>query len=143
MSEQQEVKLVDEDQVFAYTHSKRKEVVEDLTKAGIPTDPDNVKVLLTALKDMDGQALGRKRIKVEERANSNQADAAALIAKVLAASHGTSPAAIIEGVFHRVPTLPDDIPEPMLIEGEICTVIVQQNIDDFLAKLPQDFSAEE
>lgn len=45
MSDSIELQIESEENVLAYVQRKRKEVVEDLMKAGVPSDPDNIKVL--------------------------------------------------------------------------------------------------
>ena len=117
-SEEQDYILESEDNILAFAQATRKGIVKDLLKAGTPTDPDNVKIVLGALKDMDSQAIGRKRIKVEEKHNDIQAQSAAMIARVLAETNGGDCYKVIEGIAREIPTLPKHIPDPVLVEGE-------------------------
>jgi len=134
-----EFKLETEDSILAYAQTMRKHIVKDLMKAGTPTDPDNIKVILGALKDMDGQALNRKRIKVEEKQTDIQAQSASLIARVLAETSGGDFYKATEGLARVIPVLPKHIPDPILVEGETTDVVVNsQTYDSFTARFTPD-----
>lgn len=121
-----------EDEVLAYVHQKRLAVVENITSKGIPTDVDNVKLLLTALKDMDGQAIGRKRIKSEERNSDLNAQSAALIAKLLTTANFNLPRTNTLKDLNAVPVLPDTIKPPVLVHGEIDIVTTDIGYEEFI-----------
>lgn len=124
-----------EDEILSYTHSKRKEVVEHITKGGIPNDKADVSVLLKALDGMDHSALSRKRIKVEEAHNKHQEHAAALISKVLAANASNRTLNINDLTERTVPLLGDDIPEPNLVPGETLIAVTNQTYDEFMVSV--------
>jgi hypothetical protein len=127
--------LEDEDAILAFTHSKRKDVVLKITTNGIPNDNETVKMLLTTLSDMDKSALGRKRIKVEEKLNTDQAAAAGLIAKMLSAStmFQIKPGAVLKDI--PAPKLGNEIPEPILVEGETSTNTTNETFETFSARM--------
>lgn len=129
-----DVQIEDEDAVLAYVQGKRKEIVEALMKGGVPTDADNIKVLLSGLKDMDMQALGKKRIKADIKVAANQEQVAALIAHVLGACHTREPELTIEGTFRVAPSLPSNILPPILVEGEIGTEVTNITYDSFMGE---------
>lgn len=73
------------EETLNFTQDLRKQVAQDITKEGIPTDLDTIKVLLTTLKDMDGTAINDKKVRVEEQnatSNSEIAQAVAQYAKL-------------------------------------------------------------
>ena len=125
-----------EDEVLAFTHSKRSFIVNEMLKKGIPEDPAYTKIILNALDGMDKSALTRKRIRVDERQNNNQEQAAALIAKLLVASSG--PKQLEEFTRTIIPILSSDIPDPIAVEGETSNSASAQTYDSFIASLPSE-----
>lgn len=125
--------LPGEDEVMAFVHGKRMEVLDIMMKKGLPEDPAEVKTIVSILKDMDSQAIGRKRIKTEEKQNNNQEQAAGLIAQLLNAAAGTNPFKVT-GAKRPTPTLGKEIPEPVLVNNETSTALQQNSYDDFIAR---------
>ena len=130
-----------DDEVLQFTQSKRMEIVNKLTAKGIPTDSnDDMGNLLKTLDGMDRVALGRKRIKADEGiAGANQAAAAAVIATLLqkANSGGAKPFQSDTLVDREIPVLGNDIPAPVLVDGETETAPSQMSYDGFMAKYQQ------
>lgn len=115
--------LPNEDEVLAFTHEKRIEVLKMLMASGkLPEDPAEKKLVVTLLKDMDGAALGRKRIKVDEKVASSQTEAAGLIARVLQAAARANPYHVIDAPSREVPVLGSEVPPPRVVEGEMAVV---------------------
>ena len=136
MSTEEEVALVSEDKILAFTHAKRMFIVEQMLASGkLPEDPAEKKVLLNALDGMDKAALGRKRIKVEEKTNTSMAQAAALIAHVLNAPGVNQAYKASAPVQREAPTLPSDVPPPVLVEGETSVVQNSRNYETFMADM--------
>lgn len=132
-----EIQRDDDDSILAHSHELRKRIVNTLTDDGtkIPVaDPRQMAALLQTLDGMDRQALGNKRIKVEEQANKTQEQAAGLIAGLLQKVTSQKPFEAVGVVAREVPTLPADVPPPRLVEGETATVAVQQDYDSFVAQ---------
>lgn len=129
---QVEKNTLNEDEMFSYTHTKRKQLVEHMLQNGIPGELDDKKFLSMLLKDMDSQALGRMRIKIDEKTNATQEHAAALIAKVLGAVQNTSTHTHIEATYREIPRLPSDIPNPVLVDGEVSVVGKQLSYEEFV-----------
>lgn len=129
--------LVNEDTILAYTHDKRKSIVTQLlAKPDTLNDPDQTKIVLSALKDMDTAALGRKRIKVEEKASLNQEATAGLIARLLAATSSIKPYQSDIPSNKAAPVLGADIPEPVLVIGETSVIgATQQSYETFVASV--------
>ena len=124
------VELENEDIILAFTHNKRKTIVDTLMAKGVPDDVETIKVLLSTLKDMDSQTLTRKRIKTDERTNDVQAQSAAVIAKIL----GSMPSSgdMVNAEFRVIPTLPDHVPRPTLVDGETDLLPSTQTYSEFI-----------
>lgn len=126
------IELITEDDVIQYTRSKRKDLVEELTKNGAPKDKDEQHVLLSALDGLDRSALTRLKIKTEETNNKNQQNIAALMAKVLT-SINPSETFVVEGTCREIPILDERIPDPILVAGETDLNPEQLDYDKFMA----------
>ena len=133
MSQDTVFKLPDEDQVLAYTHNKRKIIVDTLMTKGVPEDVGTAKVLIATLDGMDKSALTRKKIKVEERANVHVEQAATIIAKILTMGAATNAFKTAEPVERVIPTLPTEIPDPVLVDGETSVVGSNHTFETFMA----------
>ncbi len=124
-------KPLTEDEVILYTRQKRMQLANDLTQQGAPKDKDSQCVLLATLDGLDRSALGRLKIKAEERANANNASAAALIAQVLNEIGSTKIYEFQTTVIREIPRLPDSIPKPDIVEGELETNPQQIDFETF------------
>lgn len=139
MSDPTALPLEPEDDILAFTHTKRKQIVNDLMKDGkIPADQQDAKHLITVLADMDKAALGRKRIKVEERQNNNQEQMAGVVAMLLQRASGSAPYRAPIPVERTIPTLGAEIPDPVLVDGETATTATQQDYETFVAKSSEE-----
>jgi hypothetical protein len=137
----------DDDGVLDYTLRQRQTII--VTIAGAKGENLNglsareLDVMLAALDGMDRVALGRKRLRSENMALARQAEAAAIIARVLGAP-GIAQAGqqlllrtgASEGPAPFVPAtamLPASVPEPVLVPGETDMDAAQMNVDTFMA----------
>jgi fructose-specific component phosphotransferase system IIB-like protein len=140
-TEQKSPELESEDSILAETHVHRKKIFQKITTAEngefrLPEDPAMVKAAISVLKDMDTAALGRKRIKVEEKAADLQGAASGIIAQVLQA------AAAQKGLYRtdqpvarEVPALGSEVPTPPMVEGETAVVGgASETYETFLAR---------
>lgn len=126
--------LMTEDEVLAYTRSKRMDLANELTKNGIPTERETAGVLLQTLDGLDRSSLTRLKIKADEKANKNNENAAAIIAQMLG-QIGSSKIYQMEGVARReAPQLSGSVPVPDVVEGEMETNPGQMDFDSFTAK---------
>jgi hypothetical protein len=129
--------IENEDQVLNFTQRKRQQIITQM----MGTNGEKLKelergdkmVLLQALDGMDRSALGKKRLKTDEKTAASAAAAAALIAQVLTAP-GVSQAGRSDAPRASVPTLPTNIPDPQLVPGEIATDAPQMDVDSFMAQ---------
>lgn len=139
--------LVDEDIILAQTHRHRERIVQVMTTAQdgtfrLPEDPAEKKIVVSVLKDMDAAALGRKRIKVEEKANDQLAGSSALIAKLLEQSaHRLAGHKVPAGASREAPVLGSEIPPPRLVEGETAAVGASESYESFVARTSGDVGA--
>jgi hypothetical protein len=140
MSAHQEVEVVgpaDADEaVLDYTQGMRKQIVGVLAKnLENLADPKIVGTISQVLDGMDRQALGKMKLRVEEAQVMNQEGMAANIAEILrqmgSGGHNFQAA---EPVPREVPKLGSDVPDPVLVEGEVATTPIQQDFDSFHAQ---------
>lgn len=133
-----QVEVVDrDDAVLDYTQGVLRDLAEDILKKGMAeVGEDDKKLLLVALRDMAGTAIGRKRIKVEERVADNAEGAAAMIAQILHDSQFTAHFKRDErDITPRAKVvLGNEIPEPTFLPGEMDINIPQQDVDSFMAR---------
>jgi hypothetical protein len=126
-----------EDGVLSYTQKKRQQIVTammgDNGEKLNNLEKGDKMVVLAALDGMDRAALGRKRIKSEEKTNANAALAQAVIAQVLM-TPGAMQAGQVEGARRDAPKLTLDIPDPVTVPGEMDSDAPQMNFDTFMAQ---------
>lgn len=120
-----------EDQVLTYTRGKRMELADKLTVNGAPTDKEQATVLLQTLDGLDRSSLGRLKIRAEEKANQNNANSAAIIARVLSEIGSTKIYQHTTLIEREAPLLGDHIPVPEIVEGELETNPAQMDFDSF------------
>jgi hypothetical protein len=129
--------IENEDQVLNFTQRKRQQIVTQMMGAEGEKLKDlergDKMVLLQALDGMDRSALGKKRLKTDEKTAASAQAAAALIAQVLTAP-GINHAGRGDAPRAAIPTLPTDIPDPQLVPGEIATDAPQMDVDTFMAQ---------
>jgi len=145
MSTTTEHVLESEDQILAFTHSTRKQVVNSLMSKGVPQDGESLNILLKTVDGMDRAALTRKRIKADEKVADQAAAASGLIAQVLlAVGSRRGQLEPVQTITHREPPmLGPDIPTPILVEGECEVNPIQVQYDAFMATFPPEFPDEE
>ena len=128
--------LSPEDKRLEYTQSKRKLLIESLTKGDSPPEDRGDKmVLLAALDGMDRSSLTRLRIKTEDKAANNAAAAAAMIAELLTTvssnrveSHDVNrPLPVLENVHDKFD----------FVDGETVSGTQSENYNDFMNKFPK------
>lgn len=132
MTENSAPKLESEDSMLAFAHVQRIEVLKQLMPAAkLPEDPKDRKLVLQALKDISGDALGRKRIKVDEETNNATRDSQTFIADMLRRM-GTGKQFEMPGVSDKAPpVLGAEVPRPELVHGETSTAPSTESIATF------------
>lgn len=133
---------VDSDEaILDYTQQVRKQIVGQLVKSNDNlADPKIVTTIGSLLDGMDRQALGKMRIKVEEKQALNQEGMAANVAEILKQMGTGHSFQAPEPVARTIPVLGSDVPDPVLVEGEVATNPPQQDFDSFHAQFAPEES---
>jgi hypothetical protein len=124
-----------------YTQGIRRQLIGILmTDVKAVADPKVANSIGGLLDGMDRQALGKMKIRVEEAQVINQEGMATNIAEILkqmgSGGHNFQAA---EPVPREVPKLGSDVPDPILVDGEVATTPIQQDFDSFHAQFtPED-----
>lgn len=141
---QETVTKTQEEEDLDYARNLRKAFIGKMVEKGAaPEDRGDKAILLSALKDIDSAALGRMRIKAEEKASKDGADSAALVAEMLkqvSSSMGVSQALVRR---EKPVALPDDIAPPELKPGEVEIGSINTTYDDFMSKMKPSEVTEE
>lgn len=141
---EQNAKMTD-DEILNYTKGVRVSIVKDLTRTGtVPADNANKALLMTALKDLDQQAINKKRLVIEEKGADNSS---LIVATLLRQVDKKS-------VFRQVPgeagskvidvtamVLPDDIETPKALPGEGDVNPPQMDYESFMKANGKDPAA--
>ena len=128
--------LMTDDDVLDFTQLQRRKFIRVFTKDGeqMPTDPKEAKVFLTALSDMDRSAIGKKRIKSDERIaemNAQVVEGIAAEVRHTMSSYYRASGDVIEGEI-VAPTLDDSQMPPLeSVEGETAQGIESESYDAF------------
>ena len=118
-----------EDLDLAYVKGKRKDIITELMKDGVPKDNGTVKIILSALDGISRDALGKKKIKADEAGANGIQNAAAIIAQFL--NQTTSSAVTTPVANHKPPILGDELPRPKLVDGETSTMVANETYYEF------------
>ena len=120
-----------EDDILDYVHGQRKRILDHVMGQKVPDDPKMIGIALQTLDGMSRDALGKKRIKVDEKTNATAEAASGIIAQLLRQASGGTPFQTDKPVHRPDVVLPADVPPPSLVEGETATVAPQGSFDDF------------
>jgi hypothetical protein len=124
------------DQDLEFVRNKRVEVINHLTKKGVPEDTESISLLLGALNDMDRTSIGKKRIKVESSAVAVNKQAADLIANIYNRPDSkTIGLEILEEMTGSIPSTQGRLPEVTLLEGEMAVGATQLDYDAFMRRV--------
>lgn len=105
----------------------RERIVSELTESNLPKDVDDRKFLLEAMAGIERTIFSKAKIKNEENANANNANASSLIAKVLLETKRDMMTA--DGLS-QVLDLPDEITPGVVVPGNTdIGVIVVPDLD--------------
>lgn len=124
------------DQDLEFVRNKRVEVINHLTKKGVPEDTESISLLLGALNDMDRTSIGKKRIKVESSAVAVNKQAADLIANIYNRPDSkTIGLEILEEMTGSIPNTQGRLPDVTLLEGEMAVGATQLDYDAFMRRV--------
>lgn len=130
-----------EDGVLDYTQSIRKSIVDKFTEQGIPKDIKEASIILATLDGMDRAALGVKKIKVEDKTATSNAQTTAMIAAMLNKVGARSMDNFDEG--RKIPELGNDLPEEQFLEGETTAGFQKGDYEKFTATMNSSKNVEE
>lgn len=118
-----------------YVRQKRKEVINNLTKNGVPEDPKVLQTLLVALSDMDRTTLSKKKIKVDKEVGDNQTQAMELIATMFNDNRIKKYGMSEVPTNRELPLLGNEIPEPVIVDGETAEHAGTENYESFMNRI--------
>ncbi len=122
------------DQDLEYVRIKRKGIIDHLTKTGVPDDDERISLLLGALNDMDRTSLGKKRIKVDSDASTNNKQAADLIANIFNMPDSKKLGlAKINGIMGTIPNPDSQLPTVEVLPGEMAINPPQLDYNAFMS----------
>ena len=116
-----------------YTKSKRKQLIEALSKNGAPTDIKEQSIMLQALDGLDRQTLTKMRIKVDEGISNTQVAAAAILAQLFN-SPKTKAVGRSDEIVTTIPVIREDLPAVTLVAGELDVMVIKDNYDGFMKR---------
>lgn len=125
-----------EDQVLALTQGIRVGIVRTLTTkaaitGGLPGDSEDRDALFKSLEGLDKSALTRKRIKADQEQATGVTHAVGLISQLLRqakSNYGNT----IDDATREIPVLGNQVPEPVLVQGELDQAPAQLDYDSFI-----------
>lgn len=129
-----EVDVADDDSMLNVTQRLRMTMIRSHTSNGMmPTDPETQTLLLKAAADMDKVALGKKRIKADEKIADTQAQASAVLADVLRQRRTLQAEATQEGIIPKPePKLGVEFARPHILEGQMDIAPGAQTVETFM-----------
>lgn len=123
-----------DDAALAYTQQMRQRIVQEIAGEAVPKDADTQKILLAVLDGMDRNALGTKRLKVEDKNSDADRKAAMLIAEMQTQLGIVNPFqfGVIGGA---TPSHPEQLVDDFtIVPGELDDTPITSNFKDFTAK---------
>lgn len=135
-----DIDLNDNDELLRFTIGSRLDVHAALTSNGTPAPGEVLDVVLKNLSAIEGVAVGRLRIKTEEKANElNQNMQSTLLAGVMSRIREVNVFEHSTPVQRTIPTIPDNLDiEP--IPGQMADNRTRQeeDIDSFMQRFAAD-----
>jgi hypothetical protein len=127
--------LDNEDMDLEFVRSKRRELIDKLTASGVPGDIKEQSVLLSALKDMDSAALGRKKLKQDSGIGNAVAEAVTAVTALFSNPNIRNFSKFgAETGRSEIPELPEDIQPSTLVEGELSRGVSTDNFESLMQR---------
>lgn len=125
-----------EDQDLDYTRELRRTFVNELVQEGqVIKDPDKFTMFKELLNGLDKAALGRKKIRSDEKIADKEAEAAAMIATLLNRPD-IKTFGIIDGATREMlPMLPETDFEVVILPGEMDISPIMEDFHTFTARM--------
>ncbi len=119
----------DDSRRLELTQRIREKYITEMEEEGRPEKTSELVFLIQLLDGMDKSVLNKSKIKIEDQANKSESATAQLIADVLFKHRVTT------NVKRDVtPELPNDLPAPDVVEGELEQGISDLNYDKFTSE---------
>lgn len=123
-----------DDEVLNYTRGVRVTVVKELTRNGaVPSENGDKSLLMTALKDLDAQAINKKRLVIEEKGADNSS---LIVAHLLKEVNRKTAFKQVDGngpvIDVTTKVLPDHIEAPTILPGEGEVNPAQMDYESFM-----------
>jgi len=136
--EEQDDGVLSNEEMLNFSQKIRKELVSDMTRAGMPADKDERSTLLQALRDMDQTSVNRLRLDVDKENNAGNRAAQEIVNRLYQANP--------YGLRARPGEERDDIPEPDVgeipeiefSEGEKEVGLITETASDFLKRMEDE-----
>ena len=122
----------DEDLMFS--RLKRIEIINSMTKDGIPKDNREISTLLVALSDMDRASLAKKKLTVDKNNGDMQKQAMELISQMYK-NTSLKNASVSMVTHHTQCFLPDTINVEDVVPGETSDIGPVDSYDTFMSRM--------
>jgi hypothetical protein len=146
------IALMDKDELLDQMQKIRmRQVLYDFEKNGgaLPPDPEEARIVLANMKDLESQILKRQQIGAKQSSNAAEALAAAAVLRALQLGgknqRRREPGEVYEGEVRSRPNVKDvaGLPKLEKVPGEDAVEISNINIDDVLSGRLEEGAAEE
>lgn len=131
-----DVDVTDSDALLKFTLGSRLDIHAALTCNGTPAPGEILDVVMDNLKGIESVAIGRMRIKAEEKANELSQNAqSALLAAVIFKMSESNIFEHEKPVARTIPTIPDSM-DVDVVPGQMLAISdrIEENIDDFMRR---------
>jgi hypothetical protein len=133
------------EQSLAFSQGIRRKIVASKMKGGVPRDNDDIKILLTTLKDHDHTAINDKKNSIEESTSASSAEIAQSMVEVVKLMKNENPFSVrtSDGSLN-----PDHVPRAILpqldesklgdhelVNGEGEIGVVQETSESFFSRM--------
>jgi hypothetical protein len=119
-----------------YSQRIRRQIVDSRMVKGVPEDDDSVKLVLTALKDMDKTALDRRRNEIDADSGESAKEIAQAMQAFIAMQGNGNPFMGEGG--GKIPSLTEqDLGEYDIPAGEMESGVIEETSEEFQARMEQ------
>lgn len=141
MSSQAIEKISIDDELLTWGVEQRKDFIRKMMKAdgSLPDDPKERALVLKALDGIDKTAVSRKRLKIEDKAATSNAETAKLIAEFYGRVQVSNPFVIDQNMQEvpprPAPQIPANMPDIEVVDGEMETTPPQDDYAGFMKRM--------
>ena len=128
----------EENSILRKTTSIRLAIVDNLVSQGLPSDPAAITLLTDSLSNLEKVAIGRLRVKSQDKQTDAVANTKNIVANLLDALNRNKGKAHSDITEEPVAKLPDSIPEPVLVPGETSTTRENMDYSSFMLSVGRE-----